>query len=350
MAYSTGSGTFTALMAAVAVHAVTDGWTESDGLGTGFPLEINTTFVDFDTYTASETDYTENAGGGAITSTYARLALGTSAANATTNAASVDCLIPNAGYTITAWHIFSDATGTPNYIHVVFQFSNGVNADVYQHFSFGEIDQQGMTHTGVSYAAVPMRRGYAAGIGSGQSADDWNSINRGSFPFAGAVGENDDGDTDTQYIVDGTTTGVDSAAGYPTADTVYTSGSLLWDASRMGEDVEESLDYRGGGAGWKPAWGGMNANSQMPFTGAITMSPFPFILCNGTGSGNSITWLGVFPDVRQCNMTNFAPGDEITYGSDTWKIFPWTRQTDNSFLNDAYLVTSGQAGLAYKKV
>lgn len=33
--------------------------------------------------------------------------------------------------------------------------------------------------------------------------------------------------------------------------------------------------------------------------------------------------VGVFPGLRYMDMTNYLPGDEFTFGSDTWKVFPW---------------------------
>jgi len=58
------------------------------------------------------------------------------------------------------------------------------------------------------------------------------------------------------------------------------------------------------------------------------------------------TLLGEFPDVRFLNISNFNPGDEITLGTDVWKIFP--------LFNKAYTPQSEPIsydyGLAYRKV
>lgn len=49
---------------------------------------------------------------------------------------------------------------------------------------------------------------------------------------------------------------------------------------------------------------------------------------------------GVVPGMRYMDMTNYLPGDEFTFGSDTWKVFPWYNKGGRS----------GQRGIAYKKV
>lgn len=36
--------------------------------------------------------------------------------------------------------------------------------------------------------------------------------------------------------------------------------------------------------------------------------------------------IGEVPGLRFMNMSRFAPGDEFTIGSDTWKVFPWLRK------------------------
>lgn len=350
MAFTTGSGTFTNMMGAIVTHAVADGWTETGGLGTGFPLNINDTYVDYETYTQTDDDFTTGVNAGPFTATYMRMALGTDASDATSNL-SDGVRVPNAHFTITNYYIYSDSASGTNYIHCVFQFSNGTNDDVYQHFSFGEIDKGALTHDGIGYVSSRFARGYAESQVSGSSALDWNSINRGCWPFSGAVGENDDGFSETSYMIYDHTNGspVDSVAGYPASDTFILDGTLLWDSTRSGRDVVDPADRSFTGGGWKPGYWSIT-NDPMPFAGAVSLNIFPFILANGTGSGNSITWCGQFPDVRVCSMKDFNPGDEIVYSGDTWQIFPWTRKTDNALLTNQNIVTSGLAGMAYKKV
>lgn len=51
--------------------------------------------------------------------------------------------------------------------------------------------------------------------------------------------------------------------------------------------------------------------------------------------------IGVVPGQRQMDMTNFLPGEEFSFGGDTWKVFPWFQKGS---------VTSLTRGIAYKKV
>lgn len=355
MAFTTGSGSFNDLLTAIVQHAIADGWSEVNGFGTGFPISIGNTVVDLQTYIQQDNNVTLGLAGGPFDAVYGALGLGVDGTAASNNAALGDgaaSRIPNASFVITNYYIFSDPASGTNYVNVCFEFTNGVDPRVFQHFSFGEIDRQGMTYTGISYTASGYRRGYALTGGEGANAQDWNSINRGSFPFAGRVGEADDGSTETSFLIHGTSP-VDSANGYPAAGVLTTRGASLWDSTRIGGDFIASMRNTvnsGNGDGYKPGWTGMQITSNMPFTGAISMQVLPFILSNLGGEAGAITWCGVFPDVRQCNMVNYAPGDEVSFGADTWQIFPWTRQTSESLLNQPNIVTSGPAALAYRKV
>ena len=67
---------------------------------------------------------------------------------------------------------------------------------------------------------------------------------------------------------------------------------------------------------------------------------------NRTPYASTWTLLGEFPDVRFLNISNFNAGDELTLGTDVWKIFPlW---------NKAYTTLSEPIsydyGIAYRKV
>lgn len=56
--------------------------------------------------------------------------------------------------------------------------------------------------------------------------------------------------------------------------------------------------------------------------------------------GSYLSPFGTIPELRQVNIKNIDPGQEITFGSDTWKCFPWYEKTG----------FSGNRGIAYKKV
>lgn len=50
--------------------------------------------------------------------------------------------------------------------------------------------------------------------------------------------------------------------------------------------------------------------------------------------------VGVLPNIRFMDMTNYQPGAEFAFGGDTWKVFPWYQKGG----------VGGQRGIAYKKV
>lgn len=50
--------------------------------------------------------------------------------------------------------------------------------------------------------------------------------------------------------------------------------------------------------------------------------------------------VGVLPDIRYMDMTNYQPGAEFAFGGDTWKVFPWFQKGG----------LGGNRGIAYRKV
>lgn len=53
--------------------------------------------------------------------------------------------------------------------------------------------------------------------------------------------------------------------------------------------------------------------------------------------------IGEVPNIRYLNMTRFVAAEEVTIGSDVWKIFPWVKQ-------GGAVPHSSQHAFAYKKV
>lgn len=64
-----------------------------------------------------------------------------------------------------------------------------------------------------------------------------------------------------------------------------------------------------------------------PFSGQITLGT---IRADVARDGDFYSPAGVFPNVRYLNMERFAPGQEITIGSDIWKVFPMCRKGEGS--------------------
>lgn len=355
MAYSTGSGAYTDLMAAVLAHAIADGWTEIGGGGSGWPIASpsgRVRGVDWITTTAVQADYTLGGDGLNKTQRFIRLGIGTDGATATANAATGP-QIPNMAYSITQWWIFSDIS-QGEFIHVVYNFSNGVNADCYGHFSFGEIDKGGLTYGSIAYATSSDRRGYAASLDGGVSAPDaslggdWNTINRTGNMWAGNYGEVDDGWSSFSFMTHSTTAPhLNGSGGWPAWDTWHNSGNYFWAKNGRGFDsqipnltADQDASYVN--MAWFPPF-----NTQ---TGFVGLGPIFMVMINGTTSTARNMFVGVAPNVRFCSVNGIAPGAELTIGSDTWVVFPVLRKTDWNELNVGRHITSGYTGYAYKKV
>lgn len=352
MTVSSGAGDYVALMAAILSHAVTDGWTTSGGT---WPINKgNVRGVDWSTFTVLENDYTL-LGGAEKTARYVRIGIGTTPANATTNASlgtAAHC--PNMEYTFTSWTIYSDPS-LCDYIHVVVNFSNGVTGDCHTHFGFGELDKKGMAHTAVVYATCHAKRAYAeTSSASGSTAADWNGGLYGSTAH-GFTGElrytfSDQNFTNAScWIIDGTTTPV--FVGWPIVDTVLDAHTAMDTLSLHGSSVTSvnSSGNRTSGASWGPATGACFFIPQ-PYSGAITMSPLGFWLAqNGTSTG-SIMYLGDFPNIRSCNLRTYDAGDAVTHASDTWNVWPLLRLCEEGILHNSSTVGSGYAGFSHKRV
>ena len=358
MAYSTGSGDYLALMAAVLAHAVTDGWVEAGGIGTGWPISKgNVRGIDWATDTVAATDYTNGA---AVpkTARFLKLAAGTSPANATANAAgSIYAHVPNMEYNFDAWHIFSDPS-LCDYIHVVVQFTNGIDAQGFGHFSFGEIFKHGMGYTAIAYTSAHPVRGFSPNnvFSNNQTNDAHSGVygrirriftgNLGWFSFLSffTVGN------PVTFIVDPTVNPFPVSGVWPTPDVLYDSSSLLDSyGPSSGSFFIDSDD-----PGVKNAKFSHNSlfTISQPYSGGVSLGPIPLFIANSTSNISSLRFINVgsFPNVRLCSLANLLAGDEITYASDTWKVFPFVARKERSTLGQQYKVSSAFYGLAYKKV
>lgn len=351
MAYSTGAGDYIALMNGVLVHAIADGWTEVGGVGTGWPIaKGDVGGVDWSSYESNENDYTENGDGVTKLQRYMRLGIGTTGAEATANAATTSTICANFSFDFTEWHIFSDAS-VNDHIHVVARFTNASFNDVFIHFSFGEVDKNGLTYGSVTYATATNRRGYAAGTSGGSvatnSGNDWNSIIYGNWPFAGNWGEVDGATATTSFIIRATDAPTpDGIAGYPSWDTVYEGGTNLWAQNLRTGSYYHVYGSASSQGMCLPAF----ANDAQVHVGQVSFMPIMFVVLNGLSTSSRSRYLGTYPNIRACRTAGIEPGEEFTMGADTWVVFPMTRSTIETDLNVQYKVTSGRVGFAYKKV
>ena len=352
MAYTTGSGTYIELMAAVLAHANVDGWTLTGG---DWPISKgNVKGVDWDTFTEAANDYTN--GGAAKTIRYLRVAIGTSGAGATANLPQA-AYIPNAEYAIDQWHIFSDPVNG-NFIHVVFQFSNGPDAQVFQHFSFGEIDKHGMSYTGIAYSTANPMRGFA--VSTSTSPSSGNDCNAGAYArfhriFTGRIGFrwSDDhiGPTSVLWLADPAISPFPVDGIWPLAGELQNGDWLLDTYGHSSSSFSvASTDNFASRQNMKMVNAAVWHTAQ-PYSGGVTLAPLPFFVADRKALSDTATKfmaLGSYPQVRLCAMDSFLPGDEVTFGADVWKLFPMLAKKDRGVLDNT--ANSAQVGFAYKKV
>jgi len=352
MTISTGSGNYIALMGAILTHAATDGWTTTGGL---WPISKgNVRGVDWTTFTQSEADFTL-LGGATKSARYVRIGIGTSPANATVNAAlgtAAHC--PNMEYTFTSWTIYSDPS-LCDYIHVVANFSNGVNGDCYIHFGFGELDKKGMGHTAVTYATCHAKRAYSNSSDRvGNNAADWNGGTYGTTGH-GFTGETrwswaDHSFTNPScFMIDGTISPV--FVGWPLVDTVLDPHDAMDTLSltNTSTSTQDSLGLRTNATSWGPATSACFSSPQ-PYSGSISLSPLGFWLVQNGSSTGLIMYLGDFPNIRSCNLRTYAAGDTVTYSAENWNVWPLLRICEENLLHTVNYIGSGYAGFAHKRV
>lgn len=359
MAYSTGSGDHIQLMNAVLSHAVADGWVEAGGVGTGWPISKgNIRGVDFD-FSEVSTDDRTGLLSVAKTERRLRLGLGTAPANATANVAENDCLIPNMEYVFSEWHIFSDPS-LCDYVHVVVKFSTGTYSDVWGHFGFGELDNQGASGH-VAYVTGIYANGYARTVNdwddfhselSNPFGWNWLAPSQVRDMFGGRVGNRRVASTisNFKYLMDGSDLPIPQGSGWPLADTVIEEGFNVWMANQSSENTNtphtrNSAFQNSTSFNYWPFY-----SSPQPFSGSVTLGPMPIFLCNSSTPSLQMIQVGIAPNIRMCSMNGYNSGDEVTFGSETWVLFPMLRKTDNSEIGVARTVTSGSVGFAYKKV
>lgn len=362
MTYSTGSGSYTDLMAAVLAHAVADGWTTTGG---NWPISKgNVRGVDWQTTTRAVNDWTSGVAI-PLTERIIRLAIGTSPANATANAAALttSVLIPCMNFSIVDWHIFSDpGAGKPDYIHVVTRYSNGLFSDIFNHFSFGEIDKTGMTYGGAAYVASHSRRGYAALAASSGTATwqsyDWNCANVANWNmhFSGSSrgqrgGQNRQSTNENNLLIilSPTSPPVPATGGWLQPDVLGGYAELLDTLCFSNDTITNYVNLLtsgySAGMACQPA-----CLPAQPYSGGVSLQSIPAILMSGTASTSPVMFIGVFPGVRLCTMETYNPRDEITYASDTWKLMPLLRKTPYAQQGQSLIISSAEVGYAYKKV
>lgn len=253
-----------------------------------------------------------------------------------------------------AWHLFADPT-VSDHIHVVVQIS----AEVYMHFSIGHLDKKGLTHSGVAYVtATPNSYWRNVSNYTSGSTSSFNDPNYIHYPFS--------------WGYNNVTL---SPAIYNNSPPIILKHSNAWPATWLGPVayasgasplfgttlalVDTTEIYRP--ENWPIA---NSANGHLlncvvaaepaPYSNVVPLFPIPCFKQHydsvAGASSRRICYVGDFPNVRLCNMTNLTPGQEITVGTDTFKVFPVIRQGPWADRLAVNAPLSGQFAVAYKKV
>jgi hypothetical protein len=249
----------------------------------------------------------------------------------------------------TGWFLFSNATG--DYIHVVVQTS----ADVYVHFGFGNADKGGLSHSGVAYFY-------------GDSGPIYWRDNSASLPSNDATEYNDPGligalwNTTSYYAyqasfqllaVDALPAGFVNNVAHPSyynATYNYRDTSIAAPMKTKSVANSSPSEY--------PALVSADQGARLldnvielsapGHTSYVPMHGVPFIISNSART--SAVAVGACPDWRYINMTGMSPQQEITLGSDVWKVFPVRRQSAWTEAKVVESLQSGQFAVALKKI
>lgn len=226
----------------------------------------------------------------------------------------------------TAYHFFLGTS--PDVFYCVLEYAAGI----YRHFGFGNIDKIG-DWTGGEFVA-----------GHGwhyDSKDNPNHPNHSVLLDGGHVSTSSE---------EGRRAATIHIEGMPNQD-----GSSKWglvggstSSSYPGTDrAGEDRVIVTGGCRKSPHLTMMGWVRGDKLSGLIPLIPIPLFYLDLTVTPNIPLYpLGFMPDVFHIQMAAFDAGDEITIGSDTFKIFPMVRKR---YENDNE-EESWNAGLAYKKV
>lgn len=225
-----------------------------------------------------------------------------------------------------SYHFF-EQDASPAYVHVVVETQN----EVFRHFGWGEMEKFN-DWTGGEYA-------YGCYIeeGTGSSPND-----TGHWLFFDGIQASTNSQTKRNATI--------HAEGLPhqgaSEKWLHHSGGLTNDPSSDSDFDDTAGNTKritfGGFRGGPTAYLMGQFRSDVA-TGHIPI--YPLAIFTYDFSNNFCYFLGNIPDIRGIEVFNFAPGQEVTIGSDVWVVFPTARRTEDSVENRTYY-----QGVCYKKV
>lgn len=119
------------------------------------------------------------------------------------------------------------------------------------------------------------------------------------------------------------------------------------------ELMDSASDVGALAGGWAGFYGTGNDHAATPVRGLMALKPsdltgraplFPLIVSVFRPS-SFVSLVGAAPDIRVVRMDNLSPGDAVTLGPDTWRVFPVIRKNGASGQEN-----SGLYGFAYRVV
>ena len=353
MAYSTGSAAdLTALLDAIRVFAIAQGWTVDRWTSASRLLFMRRgqTFV---TMEGSSRTYNNWDSGSSVSTTEQtlRMAIGTGITaglttyhghpgSIVTTATDADRIeVNDLTGSFPSYHLFAD-NSVSGHIHVVVQCST----ERWQHFSFGEVDKGTFTHAGVGYL-VGTNRIYnreSSATDPTSTLVKYNDISKIVYPFLGNWAS-DSFPTTYNHRQIHAPDALPNNVNWPV---VSVQNTELWDGSFLWKPTDWPRLSNLGEA--KP----LNAIIKNPinqWNGTVMLWAIPCIVRSAAVS--QMIYVGDFPNVRALNMEGMSPGQEISLGPDTWKVFPIGRQTAwGTKVELGFQYSTGQYALAYKKV
>lgn len=356
MAYQTGSAAnLTELLDALRLFAIAQGWTVDKWTSASQLLFLRkgNCNVAMQSATQSLTHF-PNGVSTAYTDTVLRMALSTSITaslttyfghpgSLSTTATDTDRVeVNNLVGPFNAYHFFSgnETAGDPAYIYIVLQ----VASDRYQHFGFGNIDKKGMTHSGGAFLGGFARYWYRSQLDLFNIGSVFNDPPSHGLPYSGVFGRTPvNAATENVYLPDAlplTWTG--------TQFTNWNSASAATPVPIPLATIWQRPANYAGAADAPKLLSNLIAAPTSQWSGNLHLWPSPIIM----GNGSQICYVGDHPNIRYCNMEGLGATQEITYGTETWMVFPnltqrvWGQDRLAGFDG----VSSGQYGVAYKKI
>ena len=221
-----------------------------------------------------------------------------------------------------AYHFYSNTSGEAPFVHMTVETID----DHYQHFTFGEIDQQNLTYspkasfaTGQTWLWWPNTSLYTS------RADIYSASGSHNRGYEGSINSNNQWQGQTGGALVGSGVG----PGF-----ITTSGTHLFFASpwvtfenEVINLANEPNEFADTGVGRGELYGRYMGRPAISYSGVIPLLPFPVFAGNEYDNNPSATYyLGELPNIRYVSMRNVTPGQEIILGDQVWQCWPQRRK------------------------